>query len=115
LLPNGRTTGGVSIAKGEGPVPGASDFILTTDLGTIGAVEDIQLALDCIGGDIEIRVMAGDTVQAGYKRACGPAVTVEDLVVAAPDPHAKVVVVATKDVQWRLLAVGPIPTETASP
>ena len=110
-----RTTGGVSIAKGEGPDPKADDLILTTDLGAIGAVRDIQLAFDCIGGDIEVRVVSGDTVIEGYKGACKPAVDIEDIALDASDSQARLVVVASRGVAWRLLAVGPMPDVTAAP
>jgi hypothetical protein len=110
-----RTTGGVTIAKGEGPDPGADGFILTTDLGAIGAVRDVQLAIDCVGANIEVRIVDGDSVLAGYKGACTPAVDIENIVVDAPSTQARLLVVATRDVTWRLLAIGPMPAATAVP
>ena len=110
-----RTTGGVSIAQGEGPDAAATGAILTTDLGSIGTVQDIELAFDCLGGDIEIRVTDGDTVLAGHMGACAPTAQIVNLAVATANPRAHLVVVATKDVRWRLLAVGPGPTGSAVP
>ena len=115
IAQHARTTGGVSIAQGEGPDPAATGTIMTTDLGSIGTVQDIELAFDCIGGDIEIRVTDGDTVLTGHKGACAPAAQVVNLAVASPDPRAHLVIVTTKDVRWRLLAVGPMPTASAAP
>jgi hypothetical protein len=110
-----RTTGGITIGKGEDLDRSAASATQPTDLGAVGAVPDIQLVLDCIGGDIEVRVVAGDTVLAGYKGACTPAVDVQDLILQAPDPRARLLVVASPGVAWRLLAVGPAPTESQVP
>jgi len=110
-----RTTGGVTIASGEGPDPEATGALLTTDLGAVGAVHDIQLVIDCIGGGIDVRVMAGDTKLAGYQTACQPSVDIQSIAVASPGPDARLVVVADHDVTWRLLAVGPMPGATAAP
>ena len=115
IAQHARTTGGVSIAQGEGPDPAATGTILTTDLGSIGTVQDIELAFDCIGGEIEIRVTDGDTMLAGHEGDCAPAAQIVNLTLASPNPRAHLVVVTTNNVRWRLLAVGPVPTKSAAP
>ena len=115
IAQHARSTGGVTVAQGEGPDPLGTGATRTTDLGVIGDLGEVALALDCIGGDIEIRITAGDRMLAGYKAVCEPSAHVVDLAIAAPDPSARLVVVASEDVSWRLRAIGPMPAASPSP
>jgi len=90
-------------AQGEGPAADAGDGKITTVLGTVGVYQFIDYALDCTGGDIEIRVMSGDTAGFGYKGACDQHPILITDGAGSADPDSRVEVVATKDVRWRVI------------
>jgi hypothetical protein len=96
-------------AQGEGPAADAGDGKITTVLGTVGVHHFIDFALDCTGGDIEIRVMSGDSAGFGYKSACGPRPIMITDGMGSADPDSRVEVVATKDVRWRVIVQASAP------
>jgi len=97
------------VAQGEGPAAGAGGGKITTVLGTVGVHHFIDFALDCTGGDIEIRVMSGDTAGFGYKSACGPRSIMITDGMGSADPDSRVEVVATTDVRWRVIVEASAP------
>ena len=101
-------------------------LIETTTLGILGGSQQIVVAYDCVGGQIEVRVATADIVLTSFQDPCDSGPTARSLALATTDPGARLEVIAIGGVRWRLFAavsgsvIGPdpspsIPTDFGQP
>ena len=103
------------ILRGEHPVAGTTGTDpIKTDLGPVGSVAFEDFAYSCTGGSIRIDKVSGDTVLTGFGTQCSDNPEIFTDGTGSVDPAAHIVVTASPQVVWRLVATG-VPTPSQEP